>query len=174
MRIRHLVGLVLAFLPAAIPSSSQKPVTSHPPSGADASKYPDTKAGLQKFLNDIIDAAKANDSQKVAASLKSTEIPNCDKWLHTMYDSDKADSWMGLCDRRTLDANEQTLITRFTGLANADGEFIVRKVNDDPEPGRGLEWGWLQAIRRAPRYLLRQLETCGDPRKRTHRLLYVR
>src|SRR5579864_9000806 len=151
MRIRYflarIVVFVFAFLPVSIPSRSQERVTSHPASVEEASKYPDTKAGLQRLLNDIRETAGGNDSKKLTVLLKGTEIPNCDAWLHTMYESDKADSWMSLCDAKTLSANEKSLITRLTGLAKADGEFVVRKVNDDPEPGRGLEWGWLQAIR---------------------------
>jgi hypothetical protein len=138
---------VFTFLLVPIPTRSQELATSHPASTAEASKYPDTKAGLQQFLNDIRETAGANDSQKLTVLLKGTEIPNCDAWLHTMYQSDKADSWLSLCDAKTLSTNEQSLMARFTGLAKADGEFVVRKVNDDPEPGRGLEWGWLQAIR---------------------------
>jgi hypothetical protein len=151
MQISHLLECTLVFvfasLPVSIPTAAQEPATSHPVSVAEASKYPDTRAGLQQFLNDIRETAGGNDSKKLMVLLKGTEIPNCDAWLHTMYESDKADSWMSLCDAKTLSANEQSLVTRLTGLAKADGEFVVRRVNDDPEPGRGLEWGWLQAIR---------------------------
>ncbi|MGB9068859.1 MAG: hypothetical protein WCC21_09830 [Candidatus Acidiferrales bacterium] len=143
-----MLVLVFSFLSGSIPTRSQEPTASHPASAAEASKYPDTKAGLQQFLNDISETARDDDSQKLGMLVKSMEIPNCDAWLHTMYESEKADSWMSQCDARTLRTNEQSLIERFNGLAKADGEFIVRQVNDDPEPGRGLEWGWLQAIRR--------------------------
>jgi hypothetical protein len=109
MRISNLLKCTLAFvwvfLP--VPIRSQEGVLSSPASVAEASKYPDTKAGLQQLLNDIRDAAKANDSQKMATLLKDTEIPNCDAWLHAMYESDKADSWMGLCDAKTLRSNEK-------------------------------------------------------------------
>lgn len=135
----------LAFLFVPVPTPPQE---SDAGSVAEAPKHPDTKAGLQQFLDDMREAAKANDSQKLMKLFRSTEIPNCAAWLHSMYESDKADSWMSLCDARTLSANEQSLGARFARFAEADGEFVVRKVNDDPEPGRGLEWGWLQAIRR--------------------------
>ena len=149
MRIRNLLkcalASVLAFLP--VPTRSQEGALSAPGLVAAASKYPDTKAGLQELLNDIREAAKANDSEKLAALLKGTEVPNCDAWLHAMYESDKADSWMGLCDAKTLSFNEKSLAARFTDFAKTEGDFVTRKVNDDPEPGRGLEWGWLQTIR---------------------------
>jgi TonB family protein len=93
-------------------------------------------------------AAKSNDLQKLTALLKDTEVPNCDTWLHAMYESDKADSWMGLCDEKTLGPNEKSLMELFASLANEDGQILTRKVNDDPEPGRGMEWGWLQAIKK--------------------------
>lgn len=151
MQIRHFAEctlvFVFAFLPVPIPTDSQEAATSHPASVAGASKYPDTKAGLQQLLDDAREAAKTGDSQKLTALLKDTEIPNCDAWLHTMYESDKADSWMSLCDAATRREKEKSLMERFTVLAKADGEFLTRKVNDDPEPGRGMEWGWLQAIR---------------------------
>lgn len=64
-----------------------------------------------------------------------------------MYDSDKADSWMGLCDSKTLAEAEASVQQLLLRLAKQDGEFITRKVNDNPAPGKGLEWGWLQAIK---------------------------
>jgi hypothetical protein len=85
--------------------------------------------------------------EKVAAFLKEMEIPNCAAWLHKMYTADSADSWMGLCDLKTLSSKEMSMQELFAQLAKDDGEFATRKVNDNPEPGRGMEWGWLQAIR---------------------------
>jgi TonB family protein len=166
MRISHLLkctlAVGLAFLPVPLPTRSQEKAISSPASVAEASKYSDTKAGLQRFLNDIREAAKANDSQKMTALVKDTEIPNCDAWLHAMYESDKADSWMDLCDAKTLGSNEKSLIEHFTDLVKADGEFLTRKVNDDPEPGRGVEWGWLQAIRRPLDIYFASWKTAGS------------
>src|ERR1700728_1287112 len=141
------LAFVLAFLSAPLPSRSQGKTVLSGASGEGASEYPDTKVGLQQFLDDIREAAKTNDSRKLTELIKDTEIPNCDAWLHAMYESDKADSWMSLCDATALGSNEKSLIAHFTDLAKANGEFLTRKVNDDPEPGRGMEWGWLQAIR---------------------------
>lgn len=36
---------------------------------------------------------------------------------------------------------------RFSQHATTDEEIFTRKVNDNPEPGKGLEWYWLQDIR---------------------------
>src|SRR5713226_8819190 len=60
------------------------------------SPYADTTADFQRFLQDILDASKKGDKQRVASLLKGTEVPNCDAWLHQMYKSDSADSWMSL------------------------------------------------------------------------------
>ncbi|MGA8072578.1 MAG: hypothetical protein WB995_03830, partial [Candidatus Acidiferrales bacterium] len=112
------------------------------------SNYSNTKEGLRRLLQDVWEAAKSGDEQKVKAFLKNMEIPNCEAWLHQMYDSDKADSWMGLCDEKALSSNEKSMQGLFLGLAKEKGEISTRKVNDNPEPGKGMEWGWLQAIRR--------------------------
>ena len=93
-------------------------------------------------------AAKSGDERKVSAFLKDMEIPDCDSWLHQMYDPDKADSWMGLCDAKTLDSREKSMLDTFASLAKEEGDISARKVNDNPESGKGMEWGWLQAIRR--------------------------
>jgi len=108
---------------------------------------PNSADGLKQFLEDVRTAAKGGDTEKVAAYLKDMEIPNCEAWLHAMYKADSADSWMGLCDSKTLRLREKSMHDLFDQLAGNDGEFLTRKINDNPEPGRGLEWGWLQAIR---------------------------
>lgn len=92
-------------------------------------------------------AAKGGDQTKLAAFLKGMEIPDCDAWLHKMYESDKADSWMSLCDPKVLASSEESMRQVFIEHANTDEEIFTRKVSDDPEPGKGLEWGWLQAIK---------------------------
>jgi hypothetical protein len=106
-----------------------------------------TSDGLKQLLQDVRAAAKSGDTGKVAAFLKDMEIPNCGAWLHAMYQADSADSWMGLCDSKTLSSKEKSMQELFAQLAKDDGDFSTRKVNDNPEPGRGMEWGWLQTIR---------------------------
>jgi TonB family protein len=112
------------------------------------SSYTDTTADFQRFLQDILDAAKKGDQQKVATLLKRTEVPDCDRWLHSMYKSDSADSWMSLCDARTLHAQEESMAELFAGFAKVGGEFSVRKVNDNPQGGSGgLESGMVHGGR---------------------------
>jgi TonB family protein len=109
------------------------------------SPYTDTTAEFQRFLQDILDATKNGDKQRVATLLKSTEIPDCDAWLHRMYKSDSADSWMGLCDPKILSTKEKELKEQFSEFAKEGGEFSIRKVNDNPYGGEGgLESGMVR------------------------------
>ena len=54
-------------------------------------------------------AAKEGNEDKLAAFVKGMKSPNCDAWLHRMYDSDKADSWMGLCEAKFRDPREREM-----------------------------------------------------------------
>lgn len=109
------------------------------------SPYTDTTADFQRFLQDILDSTKKGDKQRVVSLLKSTEVPNCDAWLHQMYKSDSADSWMSLCDSKTLRSQEKSMEELFAGFAKEGGEFSTRKVNDNPQGGEGgLESGMVR------------------------------
>jgi len=105
-------------------------------------EYPNTADGLQRLIQDVFLAAKNGDAERVTAFVKSMEIPNCDAWLHKMYRSDHADSWMGMCS-----PNERPMQELLARLGKQQGEVSIRKVNDNPEPGNGMEWGWLKSIR---------------------------
>ena len=122
--------MVAAFLPiSAICSHAQ-------------SSYADTTVDFQRFLQDILDATKTGDKQTVTSLLKSTEVPNCDAWLHRMYKSDSADSWMSLCDSKALESKEKSMKELFAGFAKEGGDFSVRKVNDNLQGGEhGFELG---------------------------------
>jgi TonB family protein len=123
--------------------------------------YPNTTDGLQQLLHDVREAAKSGDKEKVAGFIREMEIPNCDAWLHEMYVSDKADSWMGLCEQKTLGPNEKSMREKFEQLAAAEGAFIVRKVNDNPKP---MESGWLQAIREPLDIYFASWHAAGNPK----------
>lgn len=105
----------------------------------------DTTEGLQKLIEEVLSAAKKGDEEKVTALVKNMEIPNCDAWLHKMYRSDKADSWMGLCDPKVLVPHELSMQKLFMRLGTQSGAVSARKVNDNPE--HGMESAWLTAIR---------------------------
>jgi TonB family protein len=151
MQINYQLRLIIVLLAAPLLApSSVRPQDNPTPSTVqtvDDSTHSNNIAGLQHLLEELRTATRNGDEQKVAAFLKDTEIPNCDAWLHKMYDSDKADSWMGLCDANILGSREKSMQELFARFAKEDGEIAVRKVNDNPEAGHGLEWGWLQAIK---------------------------
>jgi TonB family protein len=131
-RVGTLILLLAVFLPTKVLYSF-----------AQASPaYVDTTADFQRFLQDILDATKKGDNQRIESLLKSTEVPNCDAWLHHMYKSDSADSWMSLCDSKTLRSQEKSMEELFARFATEGGEFSTRKVNDNPQGGEGgLESG---------------------------------
>jgi TonB family protein len=107
-----------------------------------APQYPNTTAGFHQFLQDILDVTIKGDQQRIAALLKNTEVPDCTAWLHRMYKSDSADSWMGLCDPNILRSREQFMAGLFADLAKQKGEFAIRKLNDELHGGeRGFESG---------------------------------
>jgi len=142
-RICRAIAL-LAFL-VVFPSDAR--LQERSVSTLTAPTYPNSSEGLKQLLEYIRIAAKENNERRVTAFLKAMEVPNCDTWLHKMYEADKADSWMSLCDAKTLASREKFMRERFVDIAGEDGEILTRKVNDNLNPGRGLEWGWLQAIR---------------------------
>ena len=146
MRTIQTVGLLvfLSALPTAIRSQGQSVSAL---ATASTGTYANTTEGLKQLLLDMRTAAKEGNDDKLSAFVKDMEIPNCDAWLHKMYDSDKADSWMGLCEAKSRDPRERDMRELFGHIAKQDGKITTRKVNDNPQPGKGLEWGWLQAIK---------------------------
>jgi len=125
--------------------------------------YPDSSDGLKDFLTTAITSAKNGDVEKLDATIKSTEVPNCGTWLHSMYAQDKADSWMGMCDGVQLSKRDNDMRELLTNLAHQDGEVAVRSVNQSPEPSRGMEWGWLQAIRQPLDIYFAEWKKTGAP-----------
>jgi TonB family protein len=146
MRTFQTVGLLVVLSTLATASRSQEQSVSAPATTSTGT-YANTTEGLKQLLLDMRTAAKEGDADKLAAFVKGMEIPNCDAWLHRMYDSDKADSWMGLCEAKSRDPRERDMRELFGQIAKQDGKVTTRKVNDNPQPGKGLEWGWLQAIK---------------------------
>jgi TonB family protein len=131
MKPGYCVGALIVLLAAFLPTSAR-----YLEDQAN-SPYTDTTADFQRFLQDILDATKKGDQQRVVSLLKSTEVPNCDAWLHQMYKSDSADSWMSLCDSKTLRSQEKSMEDLFAGFASEGGEFSTRKVNDNSQGGEG-------------------------------------
>jgi len=126
------VCLSLSMLTPAHPRVGKK---AQPQAPANSS-YENTPEGLRGFLEDILAAAKKGDKHRLALLIKSTEVPNCDAWLHQHYPADTADSWMGLCDPKALGPNEESLQEQFMGFAKQDGEILTRVATNDPAGSR--------------------------------------
>ena len=154
-RVGTLIVLVAVFLPTnALYLQAQA-----------NSPYTDTTADFQRFLQDILDAIKKGDKQQVESLLRSTEVPNCDAWLHQMYKSDSADSWMGLCDSKTLRSQEKSMKELFARFAKEGGEFSTRKVNDNPQGGEGgLEWGMVRGGKEPLEVYFASWKSANQPR----------
>jgi TonB family protein len=166
MRVNQLLKCLFALSAlsmAAQPMHAQEKSPSSSGEVAPPSTYPNTKEGLRQLLQDMRAAAKNGETERLAALIKGTEISDCVAWLHKMYDSDKADSWEGMCERKTLDADGQSSREAMKRFASQEGQFLVRKVNDDPMPGHGFEWGWLQAIKAPLDIYFASWKTSGDP-----------
>jgi TonB family protein len=147
MRTRKMHGVlaVLLFFPGTIRSQEQSVSATATDSTAT---YANTKEGLKQLLLDMRTAAKEGNEDKLAAMVKEImESPNCDKWLHRICDSDKADFWMGLIEPKSGDPRERDMRELFGHIAKQDGKIITRKINDDELPAKGHEWGWLQTIK---------------------------
>ena len=155
-----------AIILLAVSLATPPPILSRDKAATDtqavpAPAYPNTTHGLQQLLHDVREAAKSGDMERVAASVKDMEVPNCDAWLHRMYASDKADSWMGLCEQKMLSPNEKSMQEKFEQLAGAEGAFVVRKANDNPKP---MESGWLKAIREPLDIYFASWHAAGNPK----------
>jgi TonB family protein len=145
MRICQIVALSVALLSYSSVGVSQEQNVS-PDITATTPTYANTSEGLKQLLQDMRTAAIDGNEDKLAAFVKDTEIPNCDVWLHKMYDSDNADSKMALCEAKFRDPRERGMKELFVHIAKQDGKIITRKVNDDPS-GDSFERGWLEAIK---------------------------
>jgi hypothetical protein len=102
MRTFQTVGLlvVLSVLPTTIPAQER---SISAPATVSTGTYANTTEGLKQLLLDMRTTAQEGNDDKLAAFVRDMEIPNCDAWLHRMYDSDKADSWKGLCEAKSRD-----------------------------------------------------------------------
>src|ERR1700676_1409198 len=145
--LKHaLFSLALLFLipTAALPQRLAAPLQA---TSFSVPKYPNTKEGLKKLLNDMRKAAKRGDQFKLAALVKDLAIPNCYGWVHEMYDYDETESWMVECEQNIVESKGKAIKEDFIHTAKDHGRIVTWKVNDNPEPQKGFEWGWLRSIK---------------------------
>jgi TonB family protein len=117
------------------------------PTQTTTSAYPNTTHGLRQLLQDMLAAAKNGETEKLSAFVKDLRIPNCEVWLHKMFDAEKADRGMASCDSKNLTSEERSLVELFLHLGKREGNIVIRKVNDQPQPAYSRDWLWLHAVR---------------------------
>jgi TonB family protein len=147
------------FLLSLIPGLQNKIATAGAPV-APPSAYPDSTDGLRLLLQDALTVAKNGDNEKLASIVKGMEVPDCKAWLYRTYAPDSAESWLSLCDAK----NDESMQDLLVNLGSKSGNIITRSVNTSPEPGRGMEWGMLQALKQPVDIYFAALETPGGPR----------
>jgi TonB family protein len=156
--------LLLTLLAVSPLARAQEKAVSSPTATPDSSEQPNTAARPRQILEAMLQAAKSDDLPKLAALVKSTEVPDRDAWLHGMYRSEHADSWMSLCNQNDLGPNEKELMEQFVGFAKRDGQIGIRSVNDEPEPGKGMEWGMLDSLRKPLDIYTASWKTSANPK----------
>jgi TonB family protein len=138
--------LAMLLLNSGVASPAQENTAAATPQSASPETYPDTKDGFQTFLKELVSAIRSNNSKQVANLIRSTAIPNDRQWFLSMYEPDKAESWIEPYEKE-LPKRQEEFKLLIEGLAKTDGELVLRKVNDDPQPGQGLEWGMLHSAK---------------------------
>jgi len=144
---RSILFIFLASLITSLAAAQQPVETSAPIVNVSPETQRDNSVqGLHQFFTTLLEAARKDDSVAVAALIKEMEIPNYTEWFLSMYPEDKARSWIEPYGER-LSERESSMRQLISTLAASDVEIAVRKVNDHPQPGRGLEWGMLHSAR---------------------------
>jgi TonB family protein len=88
-------NLLLAsiILLLAYPSIAQNSPQHAPPAPAGPTtaipSYPDTPRGLEKLLGEMLKLTRANDSQTLAAYVKSLALPNPDDWFKSVFGDER-------------------------------------------------------------------------------------
>lgn len=142
-----ILFILLSSFVASLASVQQPAETSEPIAKVSTETQRDNSVqGLDQFFTTLLEAARKDDSVAVAALIKEMEIPNYREWFLSMYPEDQARSWIEPYGKR-LSERETSMRQLISTLAASDVEIIVRKVNDHPQPGRGLEWGMLHSAR---------------------------
>jgi TonB family protein len=80
----RLVPLLFLLFAIRVPAQVPPAPAAHPPAQYDAI-YPDSPAGLQHFVEDLLSAIKASDNAKVDALWRSAILPDHATWFQAMF-----------------------------------------------------------------------------------------
>jgi len=141
---RILVLLLFPLIPPIF-ARSQGPIV--PPSSSPESvrAYQNSPDGLRWQLQDILNAARDRNRSRLESLVRQTEIPDYKEWFRKTFGRENGGDWADAYERNRGE-NEKYLEEVLTQLAGEDGEFLSRKVNDDPAPGRKVEVGMVEAL----------------------------
>jgi TonB family protein len=137
--------LILPFFPLF--ARSQGPIPASPSSAESARGYENSSDGLRWQLQDILNAARNQNREKLESLIRQTEIQNYEDWFTKTFGREKGESWAEPYGRN-LAGNEKNFEDLFTQLAEEDGEFSARRINDDPAPARPVEAGMVNVLQR--------------------------
>lgn len=143
---RILVSLLFLFL-FPIFSRSQGPIAPSLSRAGSLRSYENSSSGLRWQLQDLMNTARVHDRPKLESLIRQTEIPNHKEWFTKTFGSEKGVTWAGSYGQN-LDAYEKYLAGELTSLADEDGEFLIRRVNEDPAPARKMETSMVDALQR--------------------------
>jgi len=104
----------------------------------------DTVEGLRLFLEDALQAARNHDSKKLSLDISQTAIPHYADFFRKTWPG-PGESWVGGY-ATDLSENQGHFKSLLTYLSQVDGELVIRSVNQNPEGGRGMEWGMLDSL----------------------------
>jgi hypothetical protein len=141
-----LLASNLLFLVSCAKPTSPPP---HLPPPPRLELYPNNVDGLKKLINDMVGAIRNEDTSKLDALMKKTEFADYASYITSTYSPDPlvGEGW-AVSYREWLTENEGHLEMLLRELAaDKNGKVLVRKANDDPAPGKGLEWGLLHYAR---------------------------
>jgi TonB family protein len=81
------------------------------------------------------------------ALIKGMEIPDYGDWFINKFGREKGQGWAGAYGQN-LAENEKDLSDLIGQLADQDGEFYVRRINDQPAPARKVEQEMIDSLQR--------------------------
>jgi TonB family protein len=125
---RCLASLALSslFLSPVIHSQQVTEPSSH--RASSPSPYPNNAEGLGQLLDDMLLAAKKEDSSRLQSLIHDTEIPNYQSWFTSNFGQETGESWAEPYGR-WLEKHEKEFQELLVKLAHMDGEFAIEKID---------------------------------------------
>jgi TonB family protein len=165
MKLATPAILAMLLLNSSIQPSAQHTTPAPQTQGSAAEAYTDSTQSLQSFLGELLAATKAGDRKQVSSLISKTEIPNEREWFLSMYPKEKAETWIEPYEK-DLPRNEGALQQFFERISGGDGQFLIQKQSEVPNPGNSLIWAMLDNPNPSPEAYLANWKSAAsaDPR----------